>query len=135
MSYKVVPLDIYTADAGYKIVADTFEDLLNGCIESFLETICDKNSVGDKETKEISLIGDSDLEKIYNFLNDLIYLLEVDCFLPRRCKIENAKIVLFGDKLDVKKHKIYSHIKAITKHDLKLEIKDSKYILTLLYDV
>ena len=135
MPYELIPLDEYTADAGYKIIADSYEDLLNGCIDSFLETICDKNTINCVIKKEINLAGNSDLEKIYNFLNDLIYLYEVENFLPRKCKLDGNKIILFGEEVDVKKHRIYSHIKAITKHDLKLDHKDEIYILTVLYDV
>jgi SHS2 domain-containing protein len=59
------------------------------------------------------------------WLNELLYLLDVHRFIPRRCRIRefrNTALVaeLFGDTIDPNRHSVRRMVKAATYHGLSL---------------
>ena len=128
---EIKELEEYTADVGYEVICNSEEELFQGALLTFLKTLTD-SEVKEEESYILEKRGNNLEETIFNFIDDLIYLFEVKKFIPKRVEI-NEKIIVFGEKL--KNHEINCLIKAVTKHDFKVELKNGKYVLRIVYDV
>ncbi len=128
---EIKELEEYTADVGYEVICNSEKELFQGALITFLKTLTD-SKIGEEESYILEKRGNNLEEMIFNFIEDLIYLFEVKKFIPKRVEVNN-KIKVFGEKL--KNHNINCLIKAVTKHNFKVEKKNNKYILRVVYDV
>jgi len=136
----------HTADLGIIGHGASLCDALSGVIAGMSAQITDTELLADSEDVEIS-VENPDLEledHIVNLLSKTLYLFEVDGMIFKSAKVTEIRdgdmtigfnAILSGDKYNVKRHQINTHIKAVTYHDMKLRQDDNGWHIRVLFDV
>lgn len=130
----------HTADTGFRITADTFEDLLAAAAAALAGVVLDCRNVRPLETLEIAAQGE-DLEAlVVNFLNEVLYVLD-----GRRFAVSNAAVTasgphgvtaaLLGEPRNDTRHPPRLVVKAVTYHQLVVKKRDPGWIAEIYLDI
>mgnify|MGYP000297656332 CR=1 FL=1 len=119
-----------SGDLGLRSFGRDFNEAFENMIVGLSSLIADVKPAANIE-KKLQVEGSSREELVVNSLNELIYLFEVERFLPTSAKVSVGKkkkefyclVELKGENLDLRTRKTRNLVKAATFHDLK--IKDS----------
>ncbi|HEY8542220.1 MAG TPA: archease [Pseudothermotoga sp.] len=119
----------HAADLRYELICDDIESLFNDLIQILVdnyEPILKHEVVFKKEypVKEIE-------DMIFDTVNDWIYMIDVRKIFPYSCEIDD---VLYCDFVAFSELK-GTELKALTYHDLKIEQKEGKIILRVVFDI
>ncbi len=113
----------HTADIKFRVYGKTVKEIFQNSVLAFNEYICRGQKIENKEKKVVNVEGE-DLESLfYNFLDELIYLIDAENFIVTRAKINimgfkiNAE--LMGDKTT--NYKDLDHIKAATYSEMYIK--------------
>ncbi len=140
------------ADMGIIGKGNNLEEAFINCAKALTNLMVDINTIEHKIKKEFTIESD-DLEGLlYDFLTELLILLDSEYLIFSKFKLEINKInksnnnnnnykyilhcVAYGEKLNKIKHNGKEEVKAITYH--KMEIKkdeNNKYIIKLIVDL
>jgi SHS2 domain-containing protein len=134
--------DTAIADAAFEAEGDSLEDLFEACAQATFEVMAETKTVEAKDQEEIQLEGD-DLEGLlFNWLAELIYLkdLKATAFNKYRIKIDKPngyrlKASIWGEVIDVKKHRVKVDVKAVTYHLLEVKNKDNMWTAKVILDI
>ncbi|AEC51039.1 hypothetical protein PNA2_0121 [Pyrococcus sp. NA2] len=134
----------HTADIGIRGYGDSLEEAFEAVAIALFDVIVNVNKVEKKEVREVEVEGD-DLESLlYNFLEELLVLHDMEHLVFRDfdVKIEKVngryklKAKAYGEKLDLEKHEPKEEVKAITYHDMKIEkLPDGRWMAQLVPDI
>ena len=116
----------HTADLGIRAYGATLPKLFENIALGMLETIADLNSIDEKREIEINAQGDTLEDLLVAFLGELLFQHEVLEILFKRVEIlqfneNNLSAVAYGEGKNPQKHVIYTAIKNVTYHQLKVE--------------
>ena len=141
MKYKFLE---HTADIKFQAFGNGIEKCFESAGYALKEIIC-KDKVKNKIEKEIFVKGKDFESLLYNFLEELLFLLETENFIWGRFKIvikskNNGKDLGLKGKVlgdDADKYELESHVKAITYNQMfvKLDEANSQYICQVVVDV
>ncbi len=127
----------HTADVGIEIYGDSLINLLENATIAFFDAFVFLDKI--KESKSIDIVVKADSEDylLYKWLNELLYLLNVEYFAAKNVKVEindlTAKGRLKGDS--VYPEIIKTEPKAITFHKFKVEKKNDKWFAFVIIDI
>jgi SHS2 domain-containing protein len=122
----------HPADTGIEIYAANIEGLFEIAAEGMFSIICRTESVGHGLKKTIKLREVSELkfdDLLILWLEKLLYIHETSLMLFSKFEIKKLKIgqgvsklnaVIYGEKINLKKHEVFISIKAPTYHKLKV---------------
>jgi len=131
----------HTADIKFKAFGKT----LNGAFENSAAAVSNVISRGKKvktgKRKKISVKGKDNEALLYNLIEEILYLLEVENFITAKAKVKvagNGKELglnaeLFGD--DVKNYKDLDHVKSPTYHEMYVKKTKSGWETQVVVDV
>jgi len=106
----------HTADIKFRARGKTIEDAFENVVLAISEVLGKGKKIKAANRKNIKIEGSDKENLLYNFIDELIYLLDAEGFVVSKGKVEiegnKLKAVLFGD--DVGKYKDLDHIKAAT---------------------
>jgi SHS2 domain-containing protein len=128
----------HTADAKFVAEGKNIEEVFKNSALALKEAICDKIKVKEEKTKKIIVEG-KDLESLlYNFLEEIIYLLDAEHFLisdVKEIKIKNLKLnaVISGDKAS--NYKFTNEVKAVTYNEMFVKQGKGKWTAQVVIDV
>ena len=113
MKYRFVE---HTGDIKFQVYGKTLSEIFENSVLAVKEYISREVKIKSVKGKVINVSG-IDLESLfYNFLDELIYLLDAENFIAAKAKITtrgyNLKAELFGDKAS--NYRNLDHIKAAT---------------------
>jgi SHS2 domain-containing protein len=124
-------IDITTADVAFIAYGKDLNELFANAALAMFEVMIDTRLVKPKIEREIKVDGD-DLESLmFNWLNSLLVYVDGEnlAFSEFDVKIDKEKFNLDatckGEKIDTKRHKTRTEVKAATYH--KLEVKKDEY--------
>ena len=142
----------HTADIGIKAYGETLEKLFCNTAIAMFSIITDLDKIKPLKKFNIKIKGENEENLMIRWLNELLYLFETEYHIFKKfdLKIENIsynkpleekiynnlliKAVAYGEKIDLEKHTIKTHIKGATYH--KLEIKrNRKFTASIFFDV
>jgi len=140
------PYRIEEHSGDLRIVAsgnDNLEALANAST-ALLSQIVDPDSVSATEQRPIRVSGDDETARIIGFLNELIYLVDAERWIPARvtrlatcgksgCRALEA--VLVGEPLDPGRHKLRYDVKAVTYHEFSIETGSDETTVTFICDL
>ena len=114
----------HTADVLFKAYGKTKEERFSNAALAFFNVIVDTKEVSPVVIKEVKVTGDDDCQLLYNFLEELIFLVNTDFFVLHQVKeltIEGGVLYakLWGDT-DISKYETRSDIKAVTYNDMEV---------------
>ena len=130
MSYKVLD---HATDAFIEVTASSLIEAFEVAGYSVIETILDNSKIEEKEEHN-TLVKGKDLNYLlYNWLEEIIYLLITEGFAIKKLNITLEKneeytisARIFGESIDIKKHGFKVEIKSPTFHEM--EIKQEKQV-------
>ena len=128
----------HTADAKFRAYGKTLEEaFINSAIATF-SILINTDKVKPVITKDISITSGTAESLLYDFLEELLYLLDVEGFLLSRVedmRIENNNLTckVYGDSH--KKYRISGNIKSITYNDMEIKKTDKGYRITAVVDI
>ncbi len=128
----------HTADIAFEVNAENLEKLFEESAKAFYEAFCDVNKIKNNIEKEIILTSDSVDTLLYNWLNELLFLFDVEYFAGKEIRVKireneefKLKSVLKGGNLSYENVKLEP--KAITLHKFRVErINDSWYAFVII---
>jgi SHS2 domain-containing protein len=134
--------DTAIADAAFEAEGESLEELFEACAQATFEVMAETKTVEAKDQEEIQLKSE-DLEGLlFSWLAELIYLkdLKVTVFNKYRIKIDKQngyrlKASIWGEPIDVKKHRVKVDVKAVTYHLLEVKNKDNMWTAKVILDI
>jgi|TARA_Y100000817_G_C16672780_1_gene462263 SHS2 domain-containing protein len=130
MSYKVLD---HATDAFIEVTASSLTEAFKVAGDSVVDTILDNSKIEEKEERNIVVMGKDLNYLLYNWLEDLIYLIITEGFAIKKLDIileKNEEYTIsaqiFGEDIDIKKHGFKVEIKSPTFHEM--EIKQEKLV-------
>jgi len=136
MKYKFLE---HTADIKFQAFGKTLEKVFENSAKALIKSIY-KKKIKSKIKKQISVKGKDFESLLYNFLEEIIVLIDTDNFLCSQVKnivIDKDKFKLtaklVGDNSE--KYKIETHIKAITLSEMFVKQQGKKWITQVVVDI
>ncbi len=131
----------HTADAKFKAYGDSLEKAFVNAGKATFGLLLDCDKVKPVIEKKIEVKGKKIESLLYDYLEELLFLLDVDGFLLS--KIEDLTIVeddgfvltctAHGDYF--KNYEISGNVKSVTYNDMEVKKTDEGYILTVVLDL
>ncbi|MFO7772576.1 MAG: archease [Dehalococcoidia bacterium] len=130
----------HTADAGIIAYGADVEELFSNAALGLFSLITEPESVEEKLRRDLTVSSEDRDSLLVEWLNELIYLFDVEHILFNRCNIESLthnqlKAVCSGENFDPMKHKIKAGVKAATYHMLKLDSDADGYRAQIIFDL
>jgi len=130
MSYKILD---HATDAFIEVTASSLIEAFEIAGYSVIETILDNSKIEEKEEHNTIVKGKDLNYLLYNWLEEIIYLIITEGFAIKKLKITLEKneeytisARMFGENIDIKKHGFKVEIKSPTFHEM--EIKQEKEV-------
>lgn len=126
----------HKADIKFQAFGKSLEQAFSNAALAFTSVMIDYKKIKSKITKKISTKGIDLKNLLYNFLEQLIILVDTENFLVSKVKslkIKNLTLTaeFIGDNLQ--NYEVHNHIKAVTYN--QMEIKEKPYILQVVLDI
>ena len=138
MSYKTLE---HTTDAIIEVTADNLKEAFQIAGISVIDTILDSSKVEENHTKKLIVKGKDLKYLLYNWLEEMIILTITDGFAGKRILLDITKndeyqinAEVFGELIDLKKHKFKVEIKSPTFHEMEID-EDNKVRMKYLLDL
>ena len=126
----------HTADVEFQAFGKSLEEVFENAALALFNAMY-KGKVEKKIKKKIKIDGGNKESLLYNFLEELLFLLDSENFFLSniKVKIEDNKLTaeLYGD--NASNYEISLQVKAITYHDMLIESKDKKWMVQVVVDV
>ena len=130
MSYKVLD---HATDAFIEVTASSLTEAFKVAGDSVVDIILDNSKIEEKKERNIVVKGKDLNYLLYNWLEDLIYLIITEGFAIKKLNITVEKneeyaisAQIFGEDIDIKKHGFKVEIKSPTFHEM--DIKQEKLV-------
>ncbi|RKU37593.1 protein archease [Candidatus Poribacteria bacterium] len=131
----------HTADMGLLVRGQSLPELLKNAAQGLFETIAVVDTIDETETIEIQLTAESVEELFVAWLDELIFRHETEeIFFKRanihRCNETEMSAAVYGEPVNFDKHEVYTEIKSVTYHQLKVEQKpDGSWHAQVIFDL
>lgn len=125
----------HTADAKFQAFGKNLEEAFSNAAIALFGIVTDVNKVSTEIEKKIRVVADKEQSLLYDFLEELIYLMDTEGYLVSKVsrlvikKTPGALVLeatIQGDTAD--KNEVFSHIKAITYNDMFI-IKEEGFVI------
>lgn len=142
--FRFLPHSV-TSDVAFEAFGETYEELFINAGTALFSVMADLNKVKTPEKRLLTIKADTIENLLFSFLNELLFLKDRDAILFSKFSIHydtrkyrsklaiSAKIE--GEKIDPNKHKLGVDVKAVTKHNFKIEKEQGKYKATVVLDI
>ena len=135
----------HTADIGLRIWGPTPEALFERAAAGMASLLVDPATVEAVEERELA-VGAADLEEaLVAWLQEILYLYEVQRLVPARFRVERAGAGgahgwVAGERYDPGRHETRADIKAVTYHRLRIERRATaggpeRWETTVIFDI
>lgn len=132
----------HTADTKIKAYGKTLEEAFENTILATTQVMTDAEKIEPTQTKQIKIKAKNTKTLLYDLLEEIIILLDVDAFITKTAKIKIQKkqeqydleAQLIGDEIK-KEYEFHSIIKAITYSEMEITQKEEEYIIQIVHDL
>ncbi len=129
----------HTADVGVAACGGTREELFANAALGMFSIVGDPARVVPRQKRSIHAAAANIESLLAAFLTELLYLFEIEHFMPCDLSVESVsdsdvRATVRGEPISYK-HEIYTEIKAVTHHELKVQQSDSGWTATVIFDV
>ena len=137
MKYRSIE---HTADLGIEVEADTIEQLFEAAALGMFSIVSKLDDVSCENTREIALDSGDFEELMFEWLNELLYLLEAEGLLLSRFDVHSVECFRLeaevgGEKLDLERHDVLTEVKAATYHDMVVREVNGTWFARVIFDV
>jgi SHS2 domain-containing protein len=128
----------HTADIGLVAYGNTLAEAFGNAAYGMFSIIADPGTVREIESRRLDISEKDPEDLLFEWLNSLIYLFDVDTLLFVRFDIshldENSlRAVCYGERYDPSRHRLKLGVKAATYHMLKVD--RAKNRVQVIFDV
>ncbi|MBD3313206.1 protein archease [Candidatus Woesearchaeota archaeon] len=129
----------HTADAKMQAFGKDLEEAFSNAALGMFSLMFEPEKVEPKTEKEIDVEGKDRQALLYNWLEELIFLLDSDGFLLHEVKklsIEGSRLhaVITGDKIS-DKYESHGDVKAVTYNEMDITQKPGKVTVQAVFDL
>jgi SHS2 domain-containing protein len=138
MKRKRFELLEHTADIGLIAYGESLPEAFSNAAYGMFSIIADLDSVQEKESRRVEAAADDHEGLLFEWLNNLLYVFDVDMLLLKRFEVSelnDKKLTAFcyGEKYDPSRHKIKLGVKSATYHMLKVDAEKNQ--VQVIFDV
>ena len=128
----------HTADMGLKAYGKTLAEAFANAAYGMFSIIAELKNVKEAESREVELYEDDPEALLFEWLNRLLYVFDVERLLFKRFDITDfdgrrLKATCYGEKYDPLRHQIKLGVKSATYHMLKVDASKSQ--VQVIFDV
>ncbi|MGV8169443.1 MAG: archease [Candidatus Nanoarchaeia archaeon] len=134
----------HTADVKFKAYGKNFEEAFANAAKATIAVMTDIKKIKPKFTKKIIVEANTAEALLYDFLEELIYVMDTEGFLMgdvSKIKIDTAnpnykfvlKAELRGDF--AKNYDVHTYIKAVTYNDMEIQETKNKVTIQVVHDI
>ena len=127
----------HTADIKFKAQGKTIEKVFEECVLAFSNYVSRGEKIKNSSKKIIKLKADNSESLLYQFLDNLIYLLDANNFIASNAKVtiegNSLKAIVWGD--NSKNYKGLNPIKAATYSEMYIKKTKSEWEAQVVLDV
>ncbi len=126
--YRFLP---HTADVAVELRARSELGLYQAGLDALRELLVGTSPVAPAVERAIELRGADPTERLIHFLGDVLYLYDTERFLPSTTTPSG----IAGETYDPAKHRAQREVKAVTRHQARVETDRNGYHTTIVFDV
>jgi SHS2 domain-containing protein len=131
----------HTADFGVLAKGDTLADVfVQAALGMFSFILAEPEKVQEREVREVEVTAPDREVLLVNWLNELVYLLEVEGMLFRRFEIvemdgRHLRARCYGEKIDPARHRLKIGVKSATYHMLQVRKRKDGWHARVILDI
>lgn len=130
----------HTADIGIAAYGTDIKELFTNAATGLFSLMIDLSTIREDTKREISLSAEDEETLLVEWLNELIYIFDVEHIIFKRFQIDEltsnkVKARCFGEKIKPGHHKLEREVKAATYHMLRISKSSSGYEVTVIFDI
>lgn len=116
----------HTADIGLAARGRDLAEAFANVAQGLFSIIAGTDAIEERESRVVELQAADQEALLFDWINELIYLFEVESLLFKRCEVgelEGPKLraVCYGERYDQSRHEIKLGVKSATYHMLKVD--------------
>lgn len=128
------------ADVGVRATAPTDREAFARAAEGVFALTADPASVEERERREVRAQADSDEALLVNWINECLYVHEIEGFVVRRVEVDTlaggmVHGVLIGEEFDAARHSPGTIVKAATSHGVLVQRATGGVHVSIVLDV
>lgn len=130
----------HTADIGFVVYGEDLKDLFENAAVAFFTVITDLEKVKRMIERKIEIGGGSLERLMVDWLNELLYLHEVENLLFSQFEVESVgeeglKAKVKGEPFEEGRHPIKTGVKAVTFHQIQVRQEESLWRAQVILDL
>jgi SHS2 domain-containing protein len=125
---------VHTADLKAELEAPDLPALYNEAVTLVRETLVGDSPVAGTQERRLACEGADEAEKFFRFVRELLFIYDVDRFLPAAVRCANVALVT-GEEFNPARHRAERQIKALTRHQYEFERTAKGYRAALVFDL
>ena len=130
----------HTADVAIAAYGADLKAAFAGAALGMFSIMTDIKKLDETVVRDVKVTADEMKVLLVSWLNELLFICEVDKILFKRfdiSELNETRLVAkcYGDKIDPKRHKIKTEIKAATFHMTEIEEKRGGIRVQVLFDI
>ena len=132
----------HTADIGVEAYGKDLNELFENAALATSEVMVNTKKIKGSIKKEITLENESMEDLLFDFLNEVIYYKDAEKLLFNRFKVDinqngiyKLKAIIYGEKINTKKHELRDDVKAVTLYEFKIEKAKEGYKTDFILDI
>ncbi|MBI2907057.1 MAG: archease [Chloroflexi bacterium] len=128
----------HTADIGLIAYGNTLAEAFSNAAFGMFSIIAELDNVEERASRTLELAEDDTEALLFEWLNGLLYLFDVDSLLLKRFDIQefdglHLKAVCHGEPYDPERHDIKLGVKAATYHQMRIDREKNQ--VQVIFDV
>lgn len=112
----------HTADIKMRVIGKELKDIFETTVLAIAQYSSGGEKISSKKGKVINVRGNDNESLLYNFIDEILYLIDAEHFIPVKAEVTmrgyNLKAELYGD--DTKNYKL-EHIKSATYAEMSIK--------------
>ncbi len=138
-SYRYQLID-HTADAGVIAYGSDLPEAFASAARAMFEIVADLRHVGEGTCREVELSAGDIEALLVEWLSELLFLFDAERLLLSRFDVHSLRdlrlrATVYGEEIDLKRHRLKTGIKAITYHQLQVECDGAGCRARVIFDL
>ncbi len=130
----------HTADLGIEVETADLSGLFSEAAEALFGLVADSDDINSKEKITVWAVGQGWEELFHTWLCELLAQFNLKGFVGKQCEIVSlvpgrVEGLVWGERLDLERHRFYTEIKGVTYHDFKVWQEDGMWRARVIFDV